>query len=100
MSTQNRTAKKIPKPQAFTNDENENKNTGVNEEEQVIEAFKTFDIDGDGTISVREFIAMLKNFSSNLSEYDINDIIKESKVDVKGTMDYREFVDFWRRMGN
>ena len=99
-----KSAKKVPKPQAFRSEgveeNNENNiNNEINEEQLVIEAFKNFDLDGDGTISVREFVSMLSNYATNLTPYDIDEIIKESKLNSKGTMDYREFVGFWKRMG-
>lgn len=94
-----KTAKKVPKPQAYKSEKDE-MNDETNEEEQVIEAFKTFDFDGDGFISVREFVSMLNNYASNLSKLDIEDIIKESNLNMKGTMNYKEFVYFWRKMGN
>ena len=94
-----KTAKKVPKPQAYKIEKDEI-NDEINEEEQVIEAFKSFDFDGDGTISVREFVSMLNNYSSNLSKLDIEDIIKESNLNMKGTMNYRDFVTFWKKLGN
>jgi len=66
------------------------------EANKVIESFKAFDMDGDGFISVREFIAMLKNFATGLTHQDVDEIVKIAKLDVKGKMDYKEFVDFWR----
>ncbi len=104
-------AKKIPKNKAFVKEDNEKeieetvKNQNQNppdyeEEERVIEAFKNFDLDGDGSISVREFISMMTNYSTNLNKSDINDIINECKLDVKGSINYRDFVYFWNRMAN
>ena len=106
-----KTTKKVPKPQAFRvepeqiltnvnvplNSENPN---DFNEEEHVIEAFKNFDLDGDGTISVREFVSMMSNYCTNLTKIDVMEILTECKLDMKGTINYRDFVYFWNRMAN
>ncbi len=110
-SSSQKVVKKIPKTQAFRNDEQDSKlneselavkqpeQIDLNDEQEaknVIEAFKAFDLDGDGFVSVREFVSMLNNYATGLSATDIDEIIKESQLDVKGKMDYKEFVDFWR----
>lgn len=113
MNSSSKVAKKIPKTQAFRKEDADSKlNDSVstvnqaqkinlnNEEEtkRVVEAFKAFDMDGDGYISVREFVSMLSNYATGLTPTDIDEIVKESKLDVKGKMDYKEFVDFWTNM--
>ena len=98
-----RTAKKVPKPQAFVAEktvENNDPNNEqeVDEDQQIIEAFKTFDLDGDGRISVREFVSMMHTCAPDLTPEDINEIVKESDLDHKGSMDYYEFIEFWKSM--
>ena len=105
-----KSTKKVPRPQAYRNETsvlNESNISNVdqaqvhevdNEEAVVIEAFKNFDVDGDGFVSVREFVSMMKNYAPNLTPNDVDEIVKESKLDVKGKMDYREFVEFWKNM--
>jgi Ca2+-binding EF-hand superfamily protein len=93
--------KKVPKVTAFRKEENESKSgysslqksvvmdTNDSEEtNKVIQAFKSFDLDGDGYISVREFVSMLNSYSVDLTPKDIDEIVKVSKLDVKGKMDY------------
>lgn len=111
MHSSQKVVKKIPKTQAFRNEEPESKpnepvsaakqpqQIDLNDEEEtqrVIEAFKAFDVDGDGFVSVREFVSMLNNYATGLTATDIDEIVKESQLDVKGKMDYKEFVDFWK----
>jgi len=105
--------KKIPKTQAFRKEDGDSKlnasvtavnekpkQTDLDEEEaqRVIQAFKAFDLDGDGSISVREFVSMLNTYATDLTATEIDEIVKESRLDVKGKMDYKEFVKFWRSM--
>ncbi len=98
-----RVVKKIPKTQAYRKEEPPVKveqNIDLNEEEEiksVIEAFETFDADKDGHLSVREFVSMLNNYCTHLSKRDIDEIVKESGLDIKGKMNYREFVEFWKK---
>jgi len=100
--------KKIPKKQAYTNEnlepkvnlyDGKNQNiqieSQVDETKRIVEAFKTFDIDGDGFVSVREFVTIMSTYAPDLSSKDIDEIVKESGLEDKGKMDYREFVDFW-----
>jgi len=110
MST-SKVVKKIPKTQAYRKEEADSKlkESAVNqlqainledeeETKRVIEAFKAFDVDGDGFVSVREFVSMLNNYATGLTPTDIDEIVKESKLDVKGKMNYCEFVDFWKNI--
>ena len=108
-----RVVKKVPRTQAFRKDEGEAKlDESISEIKQsqplalktdeetkmVVDAFKSFDVDGDGFVSVREFVSMLNNYATDLTPKDIEEIVKESQLDVKGKMDYKEFVEFWKNI--
>lgn len=45
------------------------------------EAFRLFDRDGDGTIDVTELGTVMTSLGQNVSEEDLNDIIKEVDAD-------------------
>ena len=47
------------------------------------EAFKLFDKDGNGSITVEELVAILKNLGQNPTDAEISDIVSE--VDADGT---------------
>ena len=96
-----RTARKVKKPQAYNTEESTENNEEpkeLDEEEQILEAFKTFDVDKDGTMSIREFTDMLHTCAPDLTKADIDEIIHESKFDKSGHMNYEDFIQFWKQM--
>ena len=98
--------KKIPKTQAFIKENDQLtsskssdksiKDSNQDELKGVIDAFSAFDEDGDGHVSTREFINILIKFSDLLTPKDVHEIVRESNLDVKGKMNYRDFVEFWK----
>lgn len=60
--------------------------------EELIEAFKVFDRDGGGFISATEVRHVLRNLGENLSEPEIDEIIREADVDGDGRILYEELV--------
>jgi calmodulin len=69
-----------------------NNKTINNDEEEVLNAFKLIDKDGNGLISTTEFHYLLTQFGNNLREEDINDIINEADPDHDGYINYYEYV--------
>jgi calmodulin len=62
-------------------------------EEELIEAFKVFDRDGNGLISASELKHVIeKSSGENLSENEVNEMIKEADIDGDGYINYDEFV--------
>jgi len=61
-------------------------------EEELIEAFKVFDRDGNGYISSTELKLVINSLGEELSKEDIDDMIKEVDLDKDGQIDYEEFV--------
>lgn len=61
-------------------------------EDDLIEAFRYFDMDGKGLISTIELKHVLSNSGEKLSEDEIDDIIREVDTDCDGYIDYKEFV--------
>ena len=61
-------------------------------EEELIEAFKVFDKDGNGFISAAELKHVIINLGEKLSEEEIEDMVKEADFDGDGQINYKEFV--------
>ncbi|CCH62443.1 hypothetical protein TBLA_0H01560 [Henningerozyma blattae CBS 6284] len=58
--------------------------------EELLEAFKVFDVNGDGYISRSELKQVLTSIGENLSEQEIDDMMKEVG-DGKGRIDINQF---------
>ncbi|XP_062557052.1 calmodulin-A-like [Armigeres subalbatus] len=63
-----------------------------NSEEELMEAFRIFDRDGNGLISAEELRAALHSFGEQLSDEEIEELLREADVNSDGQIDYEEFV--------
>lgn len=61
-------------------------------EEELIEAFKVFDRDGNGLISAHELRFVMTTAGEQLSDEDIDEMIRDADLDGDGYIDYEEFV--------
>lgn len=61
-------------------------------EEEIKEAFKIFDRDGSGFISAAELRQIMTSLGENLTDDEIDEIIRETGQDGDGRIDYNEFV--------
>lgn len=61
-------------------------------EEELIEAFKVFDRDGNGLISAHELRFVMSTSGEQLTEEDIEEMIREADENGDGYIDYEEFV--------
>ena len=66
------------------------KESGI--EEELIEAFKVFDRDGNGLISAHELRFVMSTSGEQLTEEDIEEMIREADENGDGFIDYQEFV--------
>ena len=69
--------------------------TELNNPNNIIEAFRLFDADNNGYISIDEFKYILKMVDSPLSDKDVKEIFDTFDVSKDGKIDYKEFVAFW-----
>jgi Ca2+-binding EF-hand superfamily protein len=60
---------------------------------QLRRAFKHFDRDGSGSISVHEFTHVMRNFGFNLSKKEIAVLFNLFDLNGDGSLDYYEFID-------
>ena len=60
-------------------------------EHEFLEAFKDFDKDGNGLISSHEFRIVMTRLGHNLSEEQIEEMIREADEDNDGFINYEEF---------
>jgi Ca2+-binding EF-hand superfamily protein len=56
----------------------------LTEEEEIVRAFKLFDVDGSGTITSEELRKMMKNLGSELTDEEVELLIREADYDGNG----------------
>lgn len=56
----------------------------LTEEEEIMRAFKLFDLDGNGTITAQELRIMMKNLGSDLTDEEVELLIREADYDGNG----------------
>merc|ERR1712118_2012 len=61
-------------------------------EEEIKEAFKVFDKDGNGLISAAELRHVMPNLGEKLTDEEVDEMIREADVDGDGQINYEEFV--------
>lgn len=64
-----------------------------NAEEEMLEAFKVFDSDGNGMISADELKQIMFNLGEKLTQEEVDDMVKEADIDGDGEINYEEFVN-------
>lgn len=65
---------------------------GLDADEEIREAFKVFDKNGDGYVEVAELRQVIQGLGEPLSEADLQDMIKEADTDGDGRISYQEYV--------
>ncbi|MCQ2816094.1 MAG: EF-hand domain-containing protein [archaeon] len=62
--------------------------------EEMIEAFKIFDKDGNGLISPKELLDVMTSLGGpgSVTEEEVNEMVKEADMDGDGYINYEEFV--------
>jgi calmodulin len=68
----------------------------VSVEDEVIRAFRTFDKDGNGKISMSEFRFILTKLGDKMPENEVDEVFKEADLNHDGVLNYEEFVNYWR----
>jgi len=61
-------------------------------EEELVEAFRIFDKEGEGRISCSEFRHIMLTLGERLSEDEVDEMIKEADNKGDGVINYKEFV--------
>eukprot|EP01101_Sappina_pedata_P009203 TRINITY_DN52_c0_g2_i1.p2 TRINITY_DN52_c0_g2~~TRINITY_DN52_c0_g2_i1.p2 ORF type:complete len:161 (-),score=90.22 TRINITY_DN52_c0_g2_i1:99-554(-) len=68
------------------------KSSDPNPEEELLEAFKVFDKNGDGLISYDELKQVMSNLGEVLSDAELAEMIREADSDGDGQISFPEFV--------
>lgn len=63
---------------------------------EAVEAFKLFDKDNSGKISINDFRHIMQNLSDGFTSVEINDFLKLADRHQDGYIHYKEFVDFMK----
>ncbi|RAO69366.1 uncharacterized protein BHQ10_005378 [Talaromyces amestolkiae] len=72
------------------------KGKATDEEAELRAAFEVFDRDGSGTISADGMRHVMKSIGEELTDAEIEEMIREADTDGNGSIDYQEFVHLMR----
>ena len=61
-------------------------------DEEMQEAFKTFDEDGKGFINIKDLKRTLKKYNENLSDEEFNIMFNETDADKDGKINFKDFI--------
>jgi len=61
-------------------------------ETELKEAFRVFDMDGNGLISASELSNIMRNLGEKLSDGEVAELIRQADIDRDGQINYEEFV--------
>ncbi|KAJ3133288.1 hypothetical protein HK100_004503 [Physocladia obscura] len=64
----------------------------LDKQTELLNAFKVFDLDGDGFITHDELAHVLKNLGNKMTNEDIDDMLLAADVNGDGVIDYTEFL--------
>lgn len=70
----------------------QNKLSNEDKEQELVEAFKVFDKNGDGFISLQELKFTLTTIGEKLTEDECNQMMAEADMDNDGRINFNEFV--------
>jgi|LauGreDrversion4_2_1035121.scaffolds.fasta_scaffold59424_1 calmodulin len=68
------------------------------QEQELKEAFNLFDKDGDGTISAKELVVVMRSIGIQPSEEDVQAMMNEIVPDNDGEIEYPGFVELLAKM--
>lgn len=88
----NKVKEEIQQSQPIATVKNVEKN--ASDDETVLAAFKFFDCNNRGYITCREYFNILLG-SKQIKEEDIEYILKESGLDIRGSIKYNDFIKMW-----
>lgn len=71
----------------------EEKMKTVDTEEDVRDAFRVFDVNGNGQISAHELRHVATNLGEKLTEEEANEMIRVADSDGDGLIDYKDFIN-------
>lgn len=69
-------------------------------EEEIIKAFKVFDVQKKGYLNAVEFKHILKNLGdeeNRFNDAEVEQVFKEADLNNDGKINYYEFVEFWKQ---
>lgn len=64
------------------------------EQEEIVSAFKLFDLNNDGTVTAQELRTVMNSLGANLKPEEVELLIKEADTDCNGELDLDEFTTF------
>lgn len=68
------------------------KYANMSTEDEIIAAFRVFDKEGTGLISESEFRHIMQNMGEQLTDDEVEEIIRDANSDLEGNIDYVRFV--------
>lgn len=68
----------------------------INDDDIVLNAFKSFDKNHDGKITNYEFKYILTKLGAAFTDDEINTLFKACNLDPQGELEYEPFINYWR----